>query len=78
MTKEQLLNSLAEIIRHEETLVTTYTSHLQAVMQWSGISEEDRVEVRSILTTLCEDSKEHRQHFTELAASVKRGELDVY
>ena len=78
MTKEQFLSSLAEIIRREESLVTTYTSHLQAVMQWSGIAEQDRGEVRSILTTLCDESKEHRQHFTELLDSVQRGDIDVY
>lgn len=78
MTKEQFISSLAEIVRREESLVAIYTSHLQAIMQWSGIAEQDRAEVRSILTTLCDDSKGHRQYFTELLASVSRGDIDVY
>ena len=78
MTKEQFLRDLTDIIHKEETLITTYTSHLHAVMQWSGLAEQDRAEVRSILTTLCDDSKKHLQHFTELLASIERGEIDVY
>lgn len=78
MTKEELLKSIDEMIRNEETLVPIYLSHIDRVMQWSGMNDADRKSAAEILTVLAEDSKVHSAHFQKLRSKILEDRTDVY
>lgn len=78
MTKEEFLESLDRMIASEETLVPIYLRHMEAILQWSGMSDENKTSAKIILETLARDSKKHSSHFKELKKRVATGELNVY
>jgi len=78
MTKEELIKAIETMLHKEETLISVYNHHLEAILQWCDCPEQKRTEIRAILTKLSEDSKHHKADFANLLTDVKGGKIDVY
>ncbi|ANT65018.1 MULTISPECIES: hypothetical protein [Prosthecochloris] len=78
ITKQELIARLKDDIRVEEAAIGLYTRPLKDTLQVSGLSDDQRTRLASLLDRLAEDSKTHERVFTELLERVSGSDRDVY
>lgn len=78
MTKEELLQSLAEGVKIEETAIPIYSRNIESTLFLSGFDREKVAAIQKALTELKSDSERHRLMFLSLIKKVRESEQNVY
>lgn len=78
MTKDELLASISEGIRTEESASVIYLKHLDAIVTRSGLSDDVIDEARQIISTLIRANDRHKAILEDLRKRVQEEEMDVY
>lgn len=78
MTKEELLHHCSEAIKTEEAACTIYLRHLAAIVQRSGLPQQDVQKIKEEMEYLIEANKRHKRIVESVMEQIKREGADVY
>ena len=78
MNKEELLETIREGMKMEESAVAIYTRHLSAIILRSGLPEEDIEVIKRDLELLIEANKRHKKTLELLVEQIQGESMDVY
>jgi len=78
MTKQELLSSLQEAMKTEESAIPLYTRHIDSTLFLSGFDEDAQERIRQILNRLRREAMEHGEIYKRLIDTVEKEEKDVY
>ena len=72
MADENRIDILKEFLRTEEAAIPVYSRHIDDALFLSGLKEENRAKVKSILEKLRLDSLRHREILETIIAQLKK------
>jgi len=78
MEKDVLIEKLDEGIEFEEGIIPTLADFYSSELAWTELPQEKVNELRSILETLINDSKKHKNSLDNLLKKLKDGGIDGY
>ena len=78
MIREELIKHIQEGIKTEESAVTIYSRHLDAIVSRSGLPESDISELKKVLGTLIRANQRHKRILNSLLKEVQGASIDVY
>ena len=61
MTNKALIDSLKQAMYAEEKAIPIYAKHLDAAVQWTGLSQKDVENIQKVLRQLAGESDRHRK-----------------
>lgn len=78
MTKDQLLEHIDEGIRTEESAITLYLRHLDAVVTRCGRPNEEVARMKGIIDSLVGNNRRHKALLENLRQEIKAEAVNVY
>lgn len=78
MKKDELLREIDNAKRIEEDAIASFTKHVDASIDWSGLSAKDQNTVHLILRQLAKDSIYHDGILDTIREEVLKGDKDVF
>ncbi len=78
MKRDELLREIDKAKRIEEDAIASFTKHVDASMDWSGLSPKDQKTVHLILRQLAKDSTYHDSILDKIREEVLKGDKDVF
>lgn len=78
LTKEQLLNSLQEALKTEESTIPLYVRHINSALFLSGFEDETQKRIKQILDKLHRESTAHSKIYKKMIGRIEGDERNVY
>jgi hypothetical protein len=72
MNQETLLKKLEEAIYTEETAVPIYAKHLEAILEFAELSNEQQAQIKAYFEILLKDTKKHQKLFKYIRNQIKK------
>lgn len=77
MKRDELLKRIEDAKRIEEDAVASFTKHVDASLEWSGLSPKEQKAVQLILRQLAKDSSYHDNILDRIREEIVKGGKDV-
>ena len=79
ITKKRLLSGLEELLYVEEEVVTMYANFSKVlVKQTEGLKENDKDQLRKLISVLYHDSSRHKEAVNKLIDQIGKSARDEY
>lgn len=62
----------------EEMAIPVYAKHLESTLLLSGVSQNEKLQIDGVLTTLRKESEGHERLFQKLISEIEGSSQDVY
>lgn len=60
MVRKEAIEKLKQGIIYEESGAAIYSKHLEAVLQWTGLPEEEKMTIHEKINKILEETLHHR------------------
>lgn len=78
MTKQELLHSLGEALKTEESAIPLYTGHIVSTLSLSNFNDDEQKLISETLQTLNVESTQHSVILHQLIDKVQSEDKNVY
>lgn len=78
MTKQQLLDSLQEALKTEESTIPLYIKHINSTLFLSSFEDEAQKRIKQILDKLHRESTGHSKIYKKMIGRIEGDERNVY